>query len=150
MPPKRDKRKGGGAGNGGGGTGGGGGGAAVASRRMTRLHNAASSGAAAGNGAGGGGSTKRVSTPKPETGSGRNTNNSRGKRRVATGNRAPGTVKRTAGKRVIASRSKKEKELTSFKDENGEVYKTGGESISLSLSLTHTHTHTHMITHTTH
>ena len=36
------------------------------------------------------------------------------------------------GKRVM-TRSKKEKELTSFKDENGEVYKTGGKKTHLCL-----------------
>ena len=96
---------------------------------MTRGHNASSSaGAGANSGvpSSGGAGSKRVSTtPKPSDGSGRNTNNSRGKRRLAASRTPAATVKRVTGKRVM-TRNKKEKELTSFKDENGEVYKTGG------------------------
>ena len=119
MPPKRDKRKTGGA-------SGNGGGNSTPGRRTTRGHNNATGAGA--NGVGSAAPSKRVTTPKPE-GTGRNTNNSRGKRRVAA-NRAPAapTAKRATGKRVGTRGNKKEKELTSFKDENGEVYKTGGES----------------------
>ena len=115
MPPKRDKsRKGGAAGNGGGG------GAGTASGRRTRNATAGSNGAAA--------HSKRVVTPKPEAStSGRSTYNSRGKRRVAAANRTPTpTVKRA--KRGGARSGKKEKDLNSFKDENGEVYKAGGKT----------------------
>ena len=115
MPPKRDKRKAGASGNGGSV------GSTAASRRMTR-HNA-SAGAGANNGASA--PSKRVTTPKPEASSGRSTNNSRGKRRVVTSRASTPTVKR--GKRVM-TRGKKEKELNSFKDDNGEVYKIGGET----------------------
>ena len=98
-------------------------------RRMTRGHNASSStGAGANGGSSASGASKRVSTtPKPPgDGSGRNTNNSRGRRRMNASRTPAATVKRVTGKRVM-TRSKKEKELTSFKDENGEVYKTGGK-----------------------
>ena len=121
MPPKRDKRKAGAASSNGTGSG-----STVASRRTTRHNNA--SGAATNGGA----STpsKRQATPKPEQTSGRNTNNSRGKRslRRLAANRTPTpTVKRAAGKRV-GTRGKKEKELTSFKDDNGVVYNAGGKT----------------------
>jgi arginine-glutamic acid dipeptide repeat-containing protein len=126
MPPKKDKRKGGGATGGNNGTGGGG--AGGVGRRTTRGHNASSTAGTGANGgvpSSGGAGSKRVSTtPKPSDGSGRSTNNSRGKRRLAANRTPTATVKRVTGKRVM-TRGKKEKELTSFKDENGEVYKTG-------------------------
>lgn len=116
MPPKRDKRKTGVSANGGGNSGN----ATTTGRRVTR-HNA--TGAAA-NGTASAAPSKRVTASKPEP-SGRSTNNSRGKRRVAAASRTPTpTVKRV--KRVVKS-GKKEKELNSFKDENGETYKIGGK-----------------------
>lgn len=117
MPPKRDKRKAGPSANGGSSSGN-----TATGRRMTR-HNASS---AAANSAASAAPPKRVAASKPES-SGRSTNNSRGKRRVAAASRTPTpTVKRV--KRVPKG-GKKEKELNSFKDENGEVYKVGGKRV---------------------
>ena len=124
MPPKRDKRKAGGASSNGGGSG-----TTVTGRRTTRHNNASATGT---NNGGTPTPSKRAATPKPEA-SGRNTNNSRGKRslRRLAANRTPTpTVKRATGKRVGA-RGKKEKELTSFKDDNGVVYNAGGTTQTL-------------------
>ena len=121
MPPKRDKRKAGAASSNGAGSG-----STVASRRTTRHNNASGAGT---NGGTSTPSKRLATTPKPEQTSGRSTNNSRGKRslRRLAANRTPTpTVKRATGKRV-GTRGKKEKELTSFKGDNGVVYNAGGK-----------------------